>query len=261
MDGEDRWQALDQVCVAPDGVDLAVTAIDLDTGETYACNGSERFRSASTIKTLILAALAQAVDRGDVDLGERIALPPDRKLGGSGVLNWLTDGIELPLADYAWLMIAISDNTASNVCIDAVGLKACTSLARSLDLPAMTLARYFQGRSAEPGQPENWVTSNDLARLFVAIATGAVASPEQTAWMLRLHSDQQLTRRLPRQLPDEVSYLGKTGTISEHMHDCGILTGPRGRVAVAALTRGPLDPYQGEELFGRIGRQVALLTV
>ena len=116
----ESWQALQEiVATAPEGATVAVTAIDLGSGARFDSKGGEPFKAASTIKTLILAALARGIDDGRLLLADTIALPAHRKVGGSGVLNWLTTCIELPLTDYAWLMIAISDNTASNVCIDA----------------------------------------------------------------------------------------------------------------------------------------------
>jgi len=257
-----RWRGLQEAIDAvPSRAEVAVTAIDIDSGETFSVHGTERFKAASTIKTLILATLAHAVDAGKVDLDERLALPESLKVGGSGVLNWLTTGIELPLRDYAWLMITISDNTASNVCIDAVGLATIQQFAQEIGLPEIVLGRYFRGISPQPGDPDNFTTSDALAQLVLKIETGAIASAEPTAWMRTLLAEQQHRNRLPRILPDEVTYAGKTGSINGHVHDCGILTGPRGRIAIAALSRNFGDSYAAESWLGKVGRQAALTLV
>jgi len=254
-----RWQGLERVVkAAPAGSRVAVTAIDIDTGERFAVLGDEEFKAASTIKTLVMAAVARAVDEGRLDLTKPIPLPERLKVGGSGVLNWLTTGIELPLTDHAWLMIAISDNTASNICIEAATMPAVQAMADELHLERLKLGRFFLGRSPAPGEPENIATTNDLAALLVAIETGTVASPEQTAWMRRLLGDQQHLNRLPRRLPEGVTYMGKTGSISGHEHDCGILSGPRGRLAMAVLTAGFGDSYEADAYIGQLGREVAL---
>lgn len=254
-----RWGDLSRaIAQAPTGARVSVTAIDLADGSRFDVRGDDLFKAASTIKTLILAAIARAVDDGRLDLAKYIALPERLKVGGSGVLNWMTSGIELPLTDYAWLMIAISDNTASNVCIDAATLPAIREMAEELGLKDLNLGRFFLGRSPAPGEPENIATTDDLAALLAAIEGGRVASPVQTGWMLKLLADQQHVNRLPRMLPEGVTYVGKTGSISGHVHDCGILTGLHGSLAIAVLTDGFADEYVAEAYIGEIGRQAAL---
>ncbi len=252
---ETLWQAIAQ---SPSGARVSLTAIDLADGSRFDIRGSDPFKAASTIKTLILAALARAVDEGRLDLARHIALPERLKVGGSGVLNWMTSGIELPLTDYAWLMIAISDNTASNVCIDAATLPAIKEIATELGLSDLNLGRFFLGRSPAAGEPENIATTDDLASLLAAIEGGRVASRALTSWMLELLADQQHVNRLPRMLPEGVTYVGKTGSISGHVHDCGILTGPRGSLSIAVLTEGFENEYIAEAYIGEIGRQAAL---
>jgi beta-lactamase class A len=253
-----RWAGLREAAAkAPAGATVAVTAIDLVRGDTFDVLGGERFKAASTIKTLVLATLARGVDEKRLALTDSIALPERRKVGGSGVLNWMTTGIELPLTDYAWLMIAVSDNTASNVCIDAATIPAIQAMAAELELPDLFLGRFFLGRSPAPGEPENIATTNDLARLLAAIDQGKVASAEPTAWMLRLLADQQHRDRLPRCLPDGVTYAGKTGSIEDHDHDCGILSGPNGKIAIAVLTREFGSSYAADEFIGDLGRAAA----
>ena len=137
-------------------------------------------------------------------------------------------------------------------------MPAVQAMADELHLERLKLGRFFLGRSPAPGEPENVATTNDLAALLAAIETGTVASPEQTAWMRRLLGDQQHLNRLPRRLPEGVTYMGKTGSISGHEHDCGILSGPRGRLAMAVLTADFGDSYEADAYIGQLGREAAL---
>ncbi|MGI8486074.1 MAG: serine hydrolase [Thermomicrobiales bacterium] len=254
-----RWDDLAQaIAQAPQDARVAVTAIDLKNDEQYAVGGNDPFKAASTIKTLILAAIARAVDAGRLDLTQPIALPERLKVGGSGVLNWMTNGIDIPLTDHAWLMSATSDNTASNVCIEAATLPAIQEMADELGLKDLKLGRFFLGRSPAPGEPENIATTDDLATLLAAIEASKVSSPAQTAWMLKLLADQQHVDRLPRSLPGGVSYAGKTGSLEGIAHDCGILTGPKGSLAIAVLTEGIPDKYAADAFIGEIGNRAAL---
>ncbi|MGC4105613.1 MAG: serine hydrolase [Thermomicrobiales bacterium] len=257
----DRWETVRQaMSAAPEGTRVAVTVIDLETGEAFHERGGETFKAASTIKALILATMARALDAGALDLDSPVSLPANLTVGGSGVLTYLTPGIALPLRDYAWLMIAISDNSASNVCIDSVGMDAVQATADALGLPTIHLGRYFKGVAAKPGDPENLASSDDLAALMAAIATGAVASPEATAWMLKVLGEQQFVDRLPGRMPEGVTWQGKTGSLDGIHHDAGIFTGPKGRIAVACLTEGFLDKLDANAVASLIGAAIAAQT-
>lgn len=261
MRTDDRWQAVrEALAAAPEGTRIGLTVIDLETGERFSARGDEPFKAASTIKALILATMARALDAGTLDLDRRIALPAARKVGGSGVLTSLTTGIELPLRDYAWLMIAISDNTASNVCIDAVGMAAVAETAAALGLRTLHLGRFFTGIAANPGDPENIASSDDLAALMAAIAAGTAAGPEATAWMLDVLGGQQYLDRLPGRMPAGVSWMGKTGSLEGIHHDAGVFTGPNGRIAVACLTEGIADKLVAQEAIATIGASVSALV-
>ena len=252
------WSALrDIVGTAPESTAVALAACHLESGETLSINGDGNFPSASTIKILILAALANAFDDGRLRPTDRVAVREELKVEGSGVLNWLETGLELSLRDHAWLMIAISDNTASNVLIDAVGLVQIAAIGKAIGVGETTLARMFMGRHAPPGAPRNRATADGLVAILTAIENDIAASPEQCAWMRSLLEDQQHVDRLPRHLPEGVHYRGKTGTLTGIVHDCGVLYGPGGRVAIAVLTEGFANAYDAERLIGRIGTAAA----
>ena len=141
--------------------------------------------------------------------------------------NWLSNGLHLSLRDHAWLMIAISDNSASNVLVDAVGVEAIGAARQSLGLVSTSLNRRFLGRLPDLGQPENLATPADLTTLLAAIWRDEAASPESCAWMRSVLADQKYHDRIPRNLPASVSYAGKTGSLSGICHDCGVISGPR----------------------------------
>jgi beta-lactamase class A len=198
-------------------------------------------------------ALAQAADEGTIDLQHRVTVRPNQRAGGSGILNELETPVELSLADHAHLMIAISDNTASNVLIDAVGPEAIAATASGIGLKGTALQRRFLGRLPDPGTPENLTTAEDLTTLLVGIATGTAASPERCAWMRDRLAGQHYLNRLPRFLPDGVTFAGKSGSLEGFDHDSGLFSGPGGTLAVAVLHRNVRDPYAADVVIGTIG--------
>lgn len=254
----DRWTALDEIIdAAPDGTSVAVSVRHLATGAAFSHLGDRRVPAASTIKLLILIAVARAIDAGTLDLSTRIAPATHARVGGSGVLNWLSPDLAPTIADHAWLMTAISDNTSSNVLIDVVGFPAIADVQRDLDLLETALYRPIMSTRQGPNDPSNSVSANDLTRTLEAIATDRAASPALCAWMRSLLGDQQYRDGIGRHLPTGVHYAGKTGWQTGIVHDCGFLSGAGGTVALAVLTEGYAEPYPAHALMGAIGALVA----
>jgi beta-lactamase class A len=241
----------------PEGMRVAVAARHLESGSTLDHDADRTVTAASTIKTLILATVARALDAGTLALDTEIPVREEWRIGGSGVLNWLHHGISLPLEDHAWLMIAISDNTASNALIETVGLTTVQETAGTLGVPSLHLGRRFYGYLPKGETNVNSVTARGLTDLLTGIWRDEVASPERCAWMRKLHADQQHVDRLPRHLPDGVCYAGKTGTLDGISHDIGVISGPAGSVAISVLVESTVDKHDDDAFIGAIGEAVA----
>jgi len=255
---ETVWSRIREIVDArPEGTLVSVTAVDPTSGETLAIDGERSFPSASTVKILILAALARAFDDGRLRPTDTRVAPAEIRLTGSGVVNWLDPDLALTLRDHAWLMTAISDNTTSNVCIDAVGIDEINAVGAELGAGDTRLGRMFMDRNIPPGPPQNRATTNGLVAILAAIENDTAASPGQCAWMRACMDDQQHRDRLPRHLPGDVHYRGKTGTIEGIAHDCGVLVGPNGKIIVAVLTQSFDNPYDADRLIGRVGTAIA----
>lgn len=252
------WSTIENLAEnRPEGTTVGVAIRNLETGETYAYNADHDFPSASTIKILILAGLAEAVADGRMSLDDMLPAAEDIRLTGSGVVNWLDKNLQLTLRDHAWLMTAISDNTTSNVLMNHVGIAEINDLGKRLNVGKTVMGRNFMDRNIPPGPSKNRATAQGLVNILEAIWKDEVTTPELCAWMRQCMADQQHVDRLPRHLPEGVTYSGKTGTIEGINHDCGVLEGPNGSVAVAVLTQGFENPYDADRFIGRIGTALA----
>lgn len=255
---ERGWaRALALAGVAGEGAEIAVAGRLVGTERAWGLAANRPFPAASTIKLAILVALFRAVDAGRLDLGECRTVGASDAVPGSGVLAAMTPGLALPVADLAYLMVAISDNTASNVLLDVVGFAAVRQTMADLGLSGTALNRRFLGRMPGPGEPENVTTAADLAALLAALAGDTAASPASCARMRDLLALQQDRDRLARRLPPEVAFGGKSGSLPGLFHDAGLLSSTAGTLAVAVLTRGITDRYAAAETIGQIA--VALL--
>lgn len=180
---------------------------------------SERVvHSASTIKVAILIAAFHAVDNGGLGLGDQVALPAHRP-GGTGVLRELRCRW-LRLDDLLTLMIVISDNTATNAVLSAVGFDEVAAVLDDLGCTATAVERYLM-------YPQNTgrlvTTALDQARMMAQLATGRAVSPESTEHALHMLSRQQVRDRVPARLPEEARCWNKTGEVSGTRHDVALL--------------------------------------
>lgn len=248
------WPAVHRVVThAPPEARVSVAIRDLGGDGVYAHNQRDPFPAASTVKLLILVAVAREVAAGRVALDTAVPLPAGTRVGGSGVLNWLPSVTRLSVQDLAWLMTAISDNTASNALLDLVGFPAVERVVADLALERTALVRHFM--RPQPGR-ENTTSANDLVTLLTAIYRALCAPRAQCDWMLTVLADQQVRDRLARYLPEDVTFAGKSGWQSGISHDAGIVRRNDRAVAIAVLTEGFTDPHAATAFIGAIGQAV-----
>src|SRR5262245_29886393 len=96
----------------------------LQSGEHLEHRADERVPTASVIKLPILVHVAFAVQEGQLAWDEPLVLTQDTQSPGTGVLKEMTVGLRLTLRDVCYLMTALSDNTATNMLIEHLGIAA-----------------------------------------------------------------------------------------------------------------------------------------
>src|SRR5687767_2464933 len=130
-----------------------VVAKRLETGEEIRVNPDLETTTASTVKVPILIALLRQVESGTVRLEDRLTTTPETYVLGSGILRDLSTGIELSVRDIATLMIVLSDNIATNMIIDLVGIPAVNQTLRDFGFTRTELRdRIDFDRMADDGR-------------------------------------------------------------------------------------------------------------
>lgn len=158
---------LETIAASLDGV-MGYAIVDLTSGERFDRLPDETFPLASTIKLAILYELFKQAEDGRLNLDEVRALDKRHVVGGSGVLLELT-APAMSLRDYATLMVVVSDNTATNLLIDTVGMANVTRRMNEIGLKSLQLRRKMIDLAAAERGDENTGTANDLARLLTRI--------------------------------------------------------------------------------------------
>jgi beta-lactamase class A len=150
---------------------VGAQVLDLATGERIGVNDTLTFPQGSAIKIPLLIELYHQDEAGTLQLSTRVAVRLADRTGGSGLLQNLGDGTsELSLGDLAMFMITVSDNTATNMLIDRVGMDRVNATTRALGVPEVKLQRkMIRPRDSAAGN-ENIATPAAAATIMAKIA-------------------------------------------------------------------------------------------
>ena len=211
--------------------------------------------AASTIKVALMALVLADVAAGTRSLDEPCAVPAERA-GGAGVLSVLPSVRSLPLGETLELMIGVSDNTATNMVIDAIGLHAAHDRIITLGARSTRLQRRLMDVAAARAGRDNVTTADDQA-LILDLLVGDLLPTAQRASALDLLGRQQFNDRLPAALGPDVICRHKTGELPGVRHDVGILEFGGRQVVVAALGSQLDDPASQGAGTGPAGNVIA----
>jgi beta-lactamase class A len=252
---------------------LSLYLRDLASGETVMRDPDAVVPTASCIKFFILLELMRRVGAGELALDRRIPVRADQQAGGSGILKDLSAGIELPLRDVAVLMIALSDNTATNMLVDLLGREAINATIRSLGLAHTVLHNKVDFEAIGDDVRRFAVgTVREFGQALEQVAQGRFVDRATSGAVIDILERQQYLDLLPRYLPynpyarelkaaQSLRVANKTGFYMGVRCDAALLFLPRRTVVAVAFTRDSRDltfnPENENAVFlGRIGEAV-----
>ena len=231
---------------------MGLTIRGLSSGETLSVNGDMVFTQASAIKLPLLVELFRQVEEGRHALDEPIVLQESDITSGSGVLRHLRPGaVTMSLRDYATLTVLVSDNTATNMLIERVGMDRVNQTMARLGLTHTKLQRKMMDREAWLEDRENLSTPNEQARLLELIFKGEVLGRESTEELIQALSIPKSSRIRPL-LPPDTRVAHKTGTVPGVVVDVGIVFLPDCPFIVSAMANWLTDPQEAEQAISRI---------
>jgi beta-lactamase class A len=242
---------LERIAAGIDGV-AGYTVIDLTNGDRLERLPAQAFPTASSIKLAILYELFKQADEGRVKLDATIPWDRTQAVGGSGVLFELSNP-GLALRDYATLMIVLSDNTATNVVIERIGMEAVNARMRTLGAPEIQLRRRMMDLQAAQDGRENVATPGALARLLAAIHKGeglAPASRDALVATLRKGKSSAMLRGIPAGVP----VASKPGDLDGVRADAGIVYLPVRPYVFVAMTSWLQKDEEGERAIEDLSR-------
>jgi len=244
---------------------VAVVIRHLDTGEQFAWRADEVQPTASLIKLPVMVAAYRMADAGQLDLTKSLTLAESDKVPGSGILtDQFSAGVSLSLRDAIRLMIRYSDNTATNLVVDQIGLPTTTAAMQSLGFPETGLnSKVYRGdTSISPERSRLYglgsTTASETVNLLEKLHAGTIASKESCEAMIG-HLVSCDDKVLLHELPKGTKVAHKSGAVSNSRCNAGIVYGPKGPFAICVLTtdnkdRSWDDNNAAQVLIGRIAK-------
>lgn len=250
------WQKLEAEVRAIDAHLDGITGVaieDLATGRTAFLNPDEVLPQASSIKIAVLAELYRQHQVGKLRLGDLYTVSAADLVPDSNIMGGLTPGVtRITNRDLATMMVAVSDNSATNVLIDRVGMDNVNAFLANLGLNHVRLQRKMMDLKAAGEGRENIATPREMMTLLDALYRKKVLGQKLTDDFFKMLATPK-NSWLPRYLPEDVKIANKPGELEGVRNDSGVVFASRPYV-ICVMTTYLRNERDGEEAIAQISR-------
>ena len=234
-----------------DGV-MGVAIVDLTDGHKYLLHANDVYPQASSIKICVLAELYRQAQQGKLKLTDLYTVNAADLVQDSDIMGGLTPGVtQITLRDLATMMVAVSDNSATNVLIDRVGMDNVNAFLKAQGLRDTRLRRKMMDLKAAAEGRENVSTPNEMLNLLQALYRDEILNKEMTAdffKVLSTHKDSWI----PRDLPDDLRIADKPGALEGVRNDSGVIFVDKRPYVLCVMTTYLHRERDGEEAISNI---------
>ncbi len=255
---------LDSIVDAHHGT-MGYSVIDLENGVRISRRGDETFPTASLIKVPVLVTVYDLVAKGQLSLNDPLTVLKIDQVPGSGLLQYMHNGTEVTVQDAAWLMITVSDNTATNLLLDRIIIRRVWAKMDSLGLHHTKVhsKAFLRNSSVAMDSSVKYglgvTTPNEMAHLFELLALGKAVSPAADSTMLDMLEHNQDGEKMQRFVYGARA-AHKTGDTDKVRTECSLFY-LRNRIVVCALSKENTDmryavDNEAHIAIGRIGEAV-----
>ncbi len=205
-----------------DGV-LAVAIKDLTSGKEFLLHGDEIMPQASSIKIAVLADLFFQAQHGKIKLTDDYVVRKEDLVSGSDIMLGMTPGVtRLTLRELATIMVAVSDNSATNVLISRLGMDDVNAMLVNMGLKSTRLRRNMMDLNAAAEGRENVSTPREMMTLLETVYSGKLLNQEMTADFIKILSTHKESSML-QGMPDDAVVANKPGELEAVRNDSGII--------------------------------------
>lgn len=233
---------------------------DLASGENIFIDINKVYPAASIIKIPIIIEVFRQHEEGILNLDRLMEIPPEVKVDGSFVLQELRENIQFSIKDLAVLMIILSDNTATNILIDLLGMGNINFTIRNLGLKDTILQRKMMDFTAREAGKDNFTTARDIGSLLEGIYRGEIPglSRSSTEEIFRILTRQVYRDNLSFYIPEKYwKEIGsKTGTLAGIIHDASIFALDQARYVLVMMSENLSENSIGKEILAKVSKLI-----
>ena len=232
---------------------VCINFYDLNKNNGFSIEGNKKVLSASMIKLLILAELMKKVSENKFSLSDTITITEAMRIEGDGVLKELNLGHHFTLKELATLMIIVSDNQATNILIDFLGMDNINQLGKELGLKETFLRRKMMDTEARKNGHDNYTCADDISLLLKLIYQEKLINKEASQVMLDILLRQQQGERLQRYLPSDIKIAHKCGDLDNLENDGGIIW-LGNKIYILVVLTSEMSNLQCKQTIGKISK-------
>ena len=200
---------------------------NLVTGCEYSVRAEEAYLAASVIKLPLFLHVLEQSAAGKIDMTEKLTVTAGDKMPSCGALTLFVGDVEADIRTLCRLMIALSDNTATNKLINYCTIPGANGGFRAMGLEKTVLRRLLFDAEASARGLENTICPKEMGMLLEKLYRSQFVSPEVSREAIDTLLLQQVDHKLDGKLCGEVPIAHKTGEDDHLSNDVGIVYAPQ----------------------------------
>ena len=223
--------------------DVALWYMDIESGNTGAYDEKKPLVAASVIKLFIMAEAFRRFEDGSMRENEEFIITPDVKKPSCGALTYMHDGLRVTAMDLVVLMIILSDNTATNMLIDRLGIDNINDMINNvIGAEGCRLNRRLFDSEASRRGIQNYITAAGVGKMLKMVYDRQLVSAAASEKMLSIMLDQRLNGKIPFFLDCDVAH--KTGEDDGTTHDAAIVFSEKPFILVMLSNNTDVPVYE-----------------
>lgn len=199
---------------------------NLQTNEIIEYNEEKSMLAASLIKLTVLVEVFNQIDKGILKKDDEFITNDNDKVPSCGALNYMHSGLKITIKDLYTLMIILSDNYATNILIDILGIENINKTIKDINLKKTILNRKMFDEDKSSKGIENYTSAKDMGILLEKMYSGELVNKNYSKEMMDVLKNQRLNGKIPFFLHSEkakIEIAHKTGEDNNITHDVGIV--------------------------------------